>query len=414
MKKSENGLIKTYRDKLSRLKKALEAINKQEGIITEESIPHAGVRKEAKPQEMRVSLSIESVVKATFAIAGIMGLIYLLGYLKDVIILFLVALFLAAAFGPAVDRLERMHLPRWLAILVTYVLVLGLFVIVFTSLVPVIADQIGTLAGSFKDILQNLLNPQNTESWIVGKLQGLANQVWKNVDQAQLVGGVSEALRNVAANLGTFAGNAIGAIFTLFNGLFNLVLVLIISFFMIIDKKLTGDFFRSLFPHKYSAYIEATGKEISVRIGNWIRGQFFLAFAMGILTFIAFTVIGINYALTLAMVSAIGEFIPYLGPLITFVSALLIAANQDPALVLWLLPAYAVVQFIESNIMVPLIVGKTVGLNPIVVLFALLCGAALGTQLGGSYALGLLGMILAVPVANILSIFVEEYTEKNK
>ena len=71
-------------------------------------------------------------------------------------------------------------------------------------------------------------------------------------------------------------------------------------------------------------------------------------------------------------------------------------------------------QFLEGNIMVPLIVGKTVGLNPIVVLFALLTGATIGVKIGGSIALGLVGMIIAVPVANIISIFVTEYTERNK
>ena len=81
---------------------------------------------------------------------------------------------------------------------------------------------------------------------------------------------------------------------------------------------------------------------------------------------------------------------------------------------LWLIPAYAVMQFLEGNIMVPLIVGRSVGLNPIVVLFALLTGATIGIKLGGSFALGLVGMIIAVPVANIISIFVSEYTEKNK
>ena len=136
---------------------------------------------------------------------------------------------------------------------------------------------------------------------------------------------------------------------------------------------------------------------------------------MGLLTFIVFSIIGLKYALTLAMVSAMAEFIPYLGPLITFFSAALIALNQDPMLLIYLVPAYAVMQFLEGNIMVPLIVGKSVGLNPVVILFALLSGATIGIKLGdGSIALGLIGMIIAVPVANIISIFVQDYTEKIK
>jgi predicted PurR-regulated permease PerM len=135
---------------------------------------------------------------------------------------------------------------------------------------------------------------------------------------------------------------------------------------------------------------------------------------MGVLTFVVFKIIRLDYAPTLAMVSAIAEFIPYLGPIITFSAAALIALNQEPVLVLWLIPAYAVIQFIESDILAPLIIGRSVGLNPTVIMFALLSGATLGAKLGGGLAFGFIGMIIAVPVANIISIFVEDYTVKNK
>ena len=146
---------------------------------------------------------------------------------------------------------------------------------------------------------------------------------------------------------------------------------------MVVSSKHTSNFFHSLFPHKYSAYISVKSKQISIRIGEWIRGQMLLAIVMGVLTFTIFKIIGINYALTLGMVSALAEFVPYLGPLITFGSATLIALNQDPVLMFWLIPAYAILQFLEGNILVPLIVGRSVGLNPIVVLFSLLSGATI-------------------------------------
>ena len=149
-------------------------------------------------------------------------------------------------------------------------------------------------------------------------------------------------------------------------------------------------------------------------MGEWIRGQLLLAVAMGILTFIFFSIIKLDYALTLSMLSALAEFIPYFGPIITFTSAALIALNQDPVLVIWLIPAYTILQLLEGNVLVPLIVGRAVGLNPIVVIFALLTGASLGYTLGGGVGLAVVGMIIAVPTANIISLFVEDYTGKNK
>lgn len=406
--------LKKSQKKLNDLKKKLTNLTKKEHELEKEE--KELMKQVQKPsQEVRVILSVDSVVKATAAVLGVMGFVYLLFFLKSVLVIFLVALFLAAAFNPAVDKLEHYHIPRGFGILIMYIVVLGIITFIFTSLVPIIADQVSDLAFRIKDMVQNIVaGNAETDSWFMRKIQPFMAQVWENVDQTQILNSLTAGLKEVGSKLTNFAGNAIGAIFTIFNGLFNLILVLIITFFMVLNKRNTSDFFHSLFPHKYSGYISLKTKQVSQRIGEWIRGQVLLALAMALLTFIVFTIIGINFALTLAMVSALGEFIPYLGPLITFASAALIALNQDPVLLLWLIPAYAVIQFLEGNIMVPLIIGKSVGLNPIVILFSLLSGFTLGRLVGDSIALGIVGMIIAVPFANIISLFVEEYTEKNK
>lgn len=405
LKKSQKTIADLKR-KLAGLKKTEHELEKEEEHL---------LKKISKPTEVtKVSLSVESVFKAAFAILAVVALVYLVIFTKKVIILFLVALFLSAAFAPGVDRLQKYHIPRPLGILILYAVVLGVLTVMFTSLVPIIAEQIGALAVQLRTMVQNVVSGQGSDSWLMQKLEPLAAQVWQNIDQTQLVSTVTNSLREVATRLTNFAGNALGAIFAVFNGIMNLVLVLIITFFMIMNKQNTSDFFRSLFPRRYSDYITVKTKQISHRIGEWIRGVVVLAFAMALVTFIILSVINVNYALTLAMVAGIGEFLPYIGPLITFASAALIALNQDPILFLWLIPAYALIQFIESNILVPLIIGKSVGLNPVVIMFSLFCGASIGAQLGGSAAMGFVGMILAVPVANIISIFVEDYTEKNK
>lgn len=407
-----NTFLKNTQKRIRQIKMSIQALSRKEKEL--EDLKGNAMHANRPVKEMKVSLSIDSIVKATFAVLGVIGFAYLLFYLKSIIILFLVALFLSAAFNPAVDRIEKWHIPRAFGIILMYIIVLGIVTIIFTSLVPVIATQVSDLATRIKDYVQLLVSGDDTQSWFIQKIQPFAQQIWDNVDSAQLINSLTSGLKQIGSQLTNFAGNAIGAIFIVFNGLFNLVLVMILTFFMVVNKRHTTDFFHSLFPRKYSGYISDKTREVSIRIGNWVRGQVFLALAMGLLTFIIFSIVGVNYALTLAMVSALAEFIPYLGPLITFSSAALIALNQDPVLVLWLIPAYALIQFLEGNIMVPLIIGKSVGLNPIIVLFALLSGATIGAKLGGSFALGLVGMIIAVPVANIITIFVQDYTESIK
>ena len=409
---STKTFFKKSQKKINNLKKKLQSLSLKERKLEkdEQKLMHeVGPKK-----EMRVILSIDSVIKATIAILGVIGFAYLLFYIKSIIIIFLVALFLAATFNPAVDKLHHYHVPRGLGIFIVYLVVLGVITLIFTSLVPIIAEQVSSLALSVRDMVQNIVSGEEMDSWFMRRIQPVANQIWQNVDQTQILNGLTTSLKEVGSRLTSFAGNAIGAIFTIFNGIFNLLLVLIITFFMVVNKKNTSNFFHSLFPHKYSGYISQKTGEVSTKIGEWIRGQVLLALAMGLVTFIVFSIIGINYALTLAMVSALAEFIPYLGPFITFSSAALIALNQDPVILLWLIPAYAVMQFLEGNIMVPLIVGKSVGLNPVVVIFSLMAGATIGYNIGGGIGLGLVGMIIAVPLANIISIFVTDYTERNK
>ncbi len=412
-KRQTQSFFQRSQKKISQLKRTLQALTQKEKALEHDEIQLSKMVE--KPiKEMKVSLSIDSIVKATFAVLGVIGFAYLLYYLKDVIIIFAVALFLSAVFNPAVDKLEKYRIPRPLGIILMYIVVLGVITVIFTSLVPIIASQVSDLAGRVKDYVQTIVSGEDADSWFIQRLQPFANQIWQNVDSTQILNGLTSGLKEIGSKLTSFAGNAIGAIFVIFNGLFNLVLVLILTFFMVVNKKHSSNFFHSLFPRKYSGYISQKTKEVSVKIGEWVRGQVLLALAMAFLTFVVFSLIGLNYALTLAMVSALAEFIPYLGPLITFLSAALIALNQDPIMLLWLIPAYGVIQFLEGNIMVPLIVGRSVGLNPIIVLFALLSGATIGLKLGGSLALGLVGMIIAVPVANIISIFVAEYTESIK
>jgi len=411
--RSTKSFLKRSQKKISDLRNKLHLLKEQEARLEEEEKKLA--MQVRKPEhEVKVILSVDSVVKATIAILLVIGIVYLLGMLKSVIILFAVALFLSAAFNPAIDKLEKYHIPRPLGIILMYIIVIGIFVIMITSLVPIIAEQISSLALSIRDMILNIVNGETPDSWFAAKIQPLARQIWNNVDQAQVLSGLTNTLKDIASKLTYVAGNAVGAIFAIFNGIFNMLLVLIITFFMVVSSRHTTSFFHSLFPHKYSAYISLKTRQVSQRIGEWIRGQMILALAMGVLSFIVFTVIGLNYALTLAMVSALAEFVPYLGPLITFGSASLIALNQDPILMLWLIPAYAIIQFLEGNIFIPLIIGGSIGLNPVVILFALLSGATIGYSISGSIGLSLVGMIIAVPLANIVSLFVEEYTEKNK
>lgn len=409
-------LLKKSQKTIKDLQKRLNSLKKKNQDFEEvKMVPKTS---EASGGEMKMSLSVESVVKSAIAILLVLGFVRILGVIQDVIIMFLIALFLSAALAPAVDKLEQYKIPRPLGIVIVYIFLLGIIVSISASLAPVVGGQVKTLAGSIQDMVKNLVT-LNPDSWISSKIQPYVEPyiepLLNSINQNEVFDVLQGNLESFASTATEFGKNAIGVIIGLFNGVFRTILVLIITFFMILGSKSTHDFFSSLFPHRYSDYIETKTKQVSHSIGNWVRGQTLLAITMGVISYAIFRIIGIEFALTLALVSALAEFFPYLGPFITFTSAALVAFNQSPILLVWLAIAYVILQVVEGNIMVPLIVGRSVGLKPIVVIFAILSGAAIGYNIGGeSIGLTFVGMILAVPVANIISIFLRDYTGKNK
>lgn len=410
---SNFSFLKKPQQKIEELRKKLLELSRKEAKA-EQQEREIIKRSAVQQNEVRIAISVESVVKATLAIFILIAIVQLLGMIKGVIILFLVALFLAAALEPAVAKMAEYRIPRALGLILVYVIGVGIFVILFSSLVPIIAEQIGQLALSIRGMIENLMTNPVSNPWFQKHLQPFAFQLWQNIDQAQVISQISNTLSGIASHLTNFAGNAVGAIFSLFNGLFNMILVLTITFFMVANSDHTKNFFHSLFPHRYSTYISLKGEQISLQIGEWIRGQLIIALFTGILSFAVFGLIGLNYTLTLSLLSAITQLIPYLGPLITFCAAALIALNQSPIMLVWLIAGYFVIQFFISNILGPMVMGKSGGLNPVVVIFAMLSGATVGFELGGSFGMGVIGMILAVPAANIISLFVQDFTGKKQ
>ncbi len=411
--KHSQRLLQESQRKLEEIKEKIYALKagEEQPMPTDRQEEPSG--KNGSEKDISISLSFSSAIKATLGVLLTLGLAQGLDIIKKPIILFLVALFFSSALQPSVDWLEKRKIPRAAGVLIMYLLVIGVLTLLFSLLVPIVGEQIKSLGGSIKDMIVNVANGSTGNSWLAEKIRPVLSRLWENVDQEQLIGTLTNTLQTVGTQFTSFAGNAFGAVKTVFSGVMNVILVIIVTFFMTISSHSSSSFFHSLFPKKYSGYISAKSKEVSYRMGEWIQGQLILAFLMGLLTFTVFGLIGVKYALTLAMIAALAEFIPYLGPLVTLISASLIAVNQSPIMLLWVAIGYAFIQFVESNILVPLVMGRSVGMNPVVVMFSLLAGASLGNHFGGT-GMGLVGMIISVPVANIVSIFVEDYTQKNK
>jgi len=346
-----------------------------------------------------------------------LAIVYFLYEIKSLLITFFISLFFAAALDPVIDWLEKKHIPRGVGLIFIFVILFGVIVTVIASMVPIIIDQLLSLLSRLTEAIfeffQNLQDgealkflPDNMQTWLINSLESInfdmvINQTLKNLS------GIADQIKNIASGsiktLGSTVEAGVNVTMSIASGLFNVVLILFLTFFMTVDKGSLNDFFHSLFPKRYGAYITEKTKAIQTQIGGWMRGQILLSLIMFLTTFIGLLLIGMKqYALTLALIMAIGEFIPYVGPLLFLLFALPIAFGMSFSVVVKLVIFYGILQFVEGNVFVPAVMKKAVGLSPIVVLLVLLIGFQF---------LGILGAIIAVPVTTAIAIFIKDYTK---
>lgn len=397
--------------KIKKLQKSL----KESTPVEKFELPDTEQPKAKKKEVQVVALSSKSVAKATLTIIGILILAYVLFQLQSLLVIFFVSLFFSAALDPAIDWLEDKKIPRPLGIILIFILLFTLIIAIIGSMVPVIIEQITKLLANFAEWSLSFINslqseegfsflPEPYRTWAITaltsfNLESAIREVLINLssftDQIKEI--ASGSLKTIGSTVA--AGASVTA--SIASGLFNFLLVVLLTFFMVVDKGSLNDFFHSLFPKKYGSYISEKTRAIQKQIGAWTRGQLLLSLIMFITTFIGLLIIGMGeYALTLALVMAIGEFIPYIGPMIFLLFSLPVAFGISFAVIIKLLVFYAILQFVEGNIFVPAVMNKAVGLSPIVVLLVLIIGWQF---------LGIIGAIIAVPVTTAAAIFLSDY-----
>jgi predicted PurR-regulated permease PerM len=374
-----------------------------------------------KPKEVQtVDISLWSATKIIVAVLILMLVQKLLGVVGSVLFIFFFSLFLAAAFNPGVDFLERkFKIPRALGMIILYLLVFAVLFLIIGGVIPAMITQ----TKEMLDWLIALMEKAPEGSTLAEarlKLEDYSkqfNQFVNNFDFATFQGLLqnfldSGSLNRVAGALASFFG-FIGSIVS---GILNFILIILLTFFMVTERDGIKSFFTSLFPAHYKDYISTRSTSVQKKIGEWIHGQISLFVIMAIIAFIGLELIGVKFALTLALVAGLAEFIPFLGPILAFATALPIAFTSgdspeifSPLTGLITTGFYVFLQILEGNVLVPLVMKKAVGISPIVTIIAMLIGWELGSQSG--MGMGVIGIILSVPIASILTIFIKDFTK---
>lgn len=310
---------------------------------------------------IKMQTKIEISPKTIFYTILILIGFYITYQLRAVFLILFIAFILATALNPLVNALQKIKLPRVLAIFISFVLVIGIVTLVFAGIIPTLIEQTAILATSLIQILNDNHLLEFDQNTISSQIQT-----------------ISSSLINVLKIILGAASNIIG--------LFSL---LVMTFYLLIERPNLEKYLRNLLhdgekERRWLRVVEA----VEMRLGGWVRGELLLMIIVGTLTYIGLTAIKIPFALPLALLAGLLELVPNLGPTIAAIPAALIGLTISMPVAIGTVIVSIAVQQLENNIIVPLVMRSSAGLRPIITLLCLMIGVTIG---------GVGGAILAVP-----------------
>lgn len=344
-------------------------------------------------RELRVSITSGTIASALLVILGA----YVLWLLRDLVLLVLTAVVIASAIEPGIIFFVRYRIPRFVATLGMYVSVFGsVFALIYFFFPPIITD-----AAHFLSTLPQYLETVSTPASFAGISS--ATDFLGSQHQAQAL---VQGLVSLQSAFISTSGGVLQLFATFFGGIFSLVLVVVLSFYFALQETGVDDFLRLVMPARHEDYAVDLWKRSQKKIGLWMQGQILLSVIVGVLVYLGLLIIGVQYALLLAVFTAAAEIIPIFGSLMAGAAAAAVGFSQGGvALAVIIIGLYIVVNQFETNLIYPLIVKKVVGVPPLLVILALIAGGVLA---------GFLGVLLSVPLAAVALEFLSDFDKRKR
>lgn len=325
----------------------------------------------------KVQIEISALTMLKF-FAILIGLVVLY-MIRDILaILFMVGV-LVAAFYPLVDRLEKARIPRVVSVTIIYFLFLGILVGMGFLIIPPVVIQLQELSNNLPYFVHKV-SPQLYS--------------YRDILQSS-----QQGLTQLSQTFSSFSARLYSTTIGFVSGIVSIITILVVSFYLLLDTASVKKFLVSIFPVAQKEWIIEAGKKITTKMGAWLGGQFLLGMIIGILDLAILSIFGVPYALTLALWGGLTEVIPFIGPWLGGIPAVVVALSLSPWKAVGVGIAYIIVQQLESQLLAPRVMGKAVGLSPVIIIFAILVGAKL---------YGLIGIILAIPAAAAIAVLVQE------
>jgi len=332
------------------------------------------------PPEQRLAISLPNVLLIAVAVV----ILLLLWQVRSLLVLLMIAVVLAASIAPLVDGLERWRVPRWLGAIVVYLLLIGGIVGAVLLIGPNLIEQFERLIRQVPVSLNKFGNA--VEAWVLSLRASRPELVNRLFDQVfDIQGLTSWGIRSSQQLLIRSYSVTTG----LLGAAFSLVLALFLSGYMVVDSRTLVRSILRLFPQPWEDRLAAQVKPASQRIGSYIRGRLLVSAILGVIITTTLGFLGLSdFALGLGAIAGVTNLIPFIGPVLGAIPALIVALSQGWGMMLWVLLLFVIVQNLETYVLDPLLVGSSVGLHPLYQLLAVL---------GGTQVLGIIGAVIVPP-----------------
>lgn len=330
-----------------------------------------------------ISISTGAVIRI-LAIIVVCVLMYLL---RDIVLLLIVSLLLATLIAPLADLSSSYSLPRGIAVVIIYVSAVATVAGVLMLVVPAVYNQTSALVEQYTPVLQDLAGDST-------KWQFITQGRFFEQDIASFISTIQES-----GTVEAFT-EVVAIVSSVFGGVIALFIVLILAYYMVVEEYQLIHAVESVTPARYKAFVRACIREGRYKVGRWMRGQLMLMLIVGFLDFAVLSALGVPFALVLAILGGLLEIVPYVGPNLAAIPAILISFSISPALALLVLLGYFIVQQIESDILTPKIMQKVVGINPILSIVAITAGYTL---------YGVIGAFLSIPLTVMAVVIIKEW-----
>ena len=312
---------------------------------------------------------VEISHKTIFFIILFLLSIWLVIQIRDILLLLFVAFILMSALSPTVDRLEKLHIPRAIAILIIYIIGIFIIGVIGTLVVPPLVTQSARLVMKLPDFINTIVPSSHLN------LDNIIQQIIP----------IGEGVVKLSVGI--------------FSNFITIISFLVFTFYFLLERKKLERDLVEFVGTEAGERIFLIISQVETKLGAWVRGELALMTIVGVACYIGLSILRIDYALPLAIFAGFLEVVPIIGPIVSAIRAVLVAFGTSSGLAIVVVALYTLIQQLENNLIVPTVMKKAVGLSPLITILALMIGGRLA---------GVVGALISVPIIVVLQIILKD------